>query len=303
LDLGEDMKLIKIVMALLIVTLVINANETLKHPFLWSIEKEGEATSYLFGTMHIPDPDLSQLPLSVKRSIDACDVIRTEIDMSLMNQLEASQLMLRSDKKSLKQILPQKLYTRTENYLKSLHPALNLKPFNQMKIWALSITLSLLENQLKYPDTTIIDNEVFTYAKNQNKDVGGVETIHQQIVYFDEFTLDEQILLLESTLDFLEQEKDYTQTMKKLYIEGNGEKLITFTNQQFGQDKYKKVEEKFMQVLLYNRNKSMVQSMVTLLKTDTKKGYFFAFGVMHFLDKKSIVEELINHGYTVKRIK
>jgi len=91
--------------------------------------------------------------------------------------------------------------------------------------------------------------------------------------------------------------------MKKLYIEGNGEKLIAFTNQQFGQDKYKKVEEKFMQVLLYNRNKSMVQSMVTLLKTDTKKGYFFAFGVMHFLDKKSIVEELINHGYTVKRIK
>jgi len=76
-----------------------------------------------------------------------------------------------------------------------------------MKIWALSITLSLLENQLKYPDTTIIDNEVFTYAKNQNKDVGGVETIRQQIGYFDEFTLDEQILLLESTLDFLEQEK------------------------------------------------------------------------------------------------
>ena len=58
-----------------------------------------------------------------------------------------------------------------------------------------------------------------------------------------------------------------------------------------------------MQVLLYDRNVRMVQRIEALLKEDPTKRYLFAFGVMHFLGQKSVVEHLGCKGYSVNRVK
>lgn len=296
------MKIIKVVLALVVLTLSLTAEEILKNPFLWKVEKNNQ-TSYLFGTIHVPAPELSVLPTKVKKAIDSCDGVQTELDMNFMNQMKASQLMLRDDGKPLEKILSKSLYKRSENKLKSINPALNLKPFSQMKVWALAATLDVLEEQMKNPTLAPIDDVVFKYGKEHNKSVSGIETVEEQMSVFDTFTLNEQIAFLESTLDYMDEHKDAMKMMKKLYIKGDSKELETFLNEQFKDDKYKKLEEKFMEELLYKRNVRMAKRIDALLKKDRKKSYFFAFGTMHFLDKKSVIEYLKKYGYKIRRVK
>jgi len=294
------MKFLKLLLALVVVSTFTFA-DAFKHPFLWKAQKNKQSF-YLFGTIHLPSPELSTLPSKLKDALDDSDAIYTEIDMSFMNQMKAMTFVLRKDGKPLKSILPKKLYFRTENYLKSISPALTLEPFSQMKIWALVSTIGLLEDQLKYAGLTPIDDIIFTYGKEHNKTIGGIEPIEEQLGYFDTFTLKEQILMLESTLDYLEKHHNYTQKMKELYLEGDEVKLLAFTNEQFENEKYKKLEKKFMQVLLYQRNEIMAKRIVKLLKENPKTNYLFAFGVMHFLDKKSVIEKLEKEDFILTRV-
>ena len=297
------MKLFKLLTLLLSLTILSVANEGIKDPFLWEVKK-GEQTFYLFGTMHLGDPKLQVLPGTLKSAIDKSDEVRTEIPMDASLQMKSVTLMMRSDNRSLQEIIPKSLYQRTEKYLQKINPQMNLVPFDKMKIWALSTVTAMLENQLKYPMLQAIDMEIYSYAQSKNKGVGGIETIEEQISAMDMFTLEEQIMGLESTLDYLEQNNDFMEEMKSLYMQGDEKKMMAFIEgTMFKVEKYKKFEEKFMQVLLYDRNIRMAKRIEALLKEHPTKRYLFAFGVMHFLGEKSIIEYLEGKGYSVSRVK
>jgi uncharacterized protein YbaP (TraB family) len=259
------MKLFKLLTLILSLSILSVANEGIKNPFLWEVKK-GEQTFYLFGTMHLGDPKLQVLPSALKSVIDKSDEVRTEIPMDVSLQMKNVALMMRSDSRSLKEIIPETLYQRTEKYIKQINPQLNLVPFDKMKIWALSTVTSMLENQLKYPMLQAIDSEIYSYAQNKNKGVGGIETIEEQISAMDKFTLEEQIMGLESTLDYLEQNNDFMEQMKSLYMQGDEKKMMSFIDgTMFKIEQYKKFEEKVMKVLLYDRNIRMAQRIEVFL--------------------------------------
>jgi len=55
------MRLLHILVLSLTFTLSTLANSAIKNPFLWEVTKDKEQF-YLFGTMHLGDPDLQVLP-------------------------------------------------------------------------------------------------------------------------------------------------------------------------------------------------------------------------------------------------
>jgi len=297
------MKLLKLLILLLTLTILAAANEGLKNPFLWEVKK-GEQTFYLFGTMHLGDPLLQTLPKALKVAIDKSDEVRTEIPMDASLQMKSAVLLLRTDQKSLQEIIPKSLYQRTENYIRQINPQLTLTPFDKMKVWALSAVTSLLENQLKFPMLQAIDSQIYVYAQSRGKGVGGIETIEEQISAMDTFSLDEQIMGLESTLNYLEENSDFMEEMKGHYLLGDEKRMMSFLEgTMFKIEKYQKFEEKFMQVLVYDRNRMMTQRMEALLQKQPGKRYLFAFGVMHFLGQDSIIEHFKHKGYSVSRVK
>lgn len=297
------MKIFKLFILLLALTTLSMAKEGLDNPFLWEVKK-GEQTFYLFGTMHLGDPKLQVLPRALKAAIDKSDEVRTEIPMDMNLQIKSASLMMRSDGKSLQEIIPKPLYQRTEKFIKQINSQLSLIPFDTMKVWALSAVTAMLENQLKYPMLQAIDSQIYTYAQGMGKGVGGIETIEEQINAMDKFSLDEQIMGLESTLDYLEEHGDFMEEMKRLYILGDEKKMMAFiSGTMFKIEKYQKFEEKFMQVLLYDRNSVMSQRIESLLQKQPTKRYLFAFGVMHFLGQDSIIEHFEHKDYSVSRVK
>jgi len=298
------MRLVKVCVAFLAFTSVTFGEGTIKNPFLWEVSKKGIKNFYLFGTMHLQESAFSVLPPRLKYAIDMSDEVRTEIPMDMQTQMQSIELMSRGDQKSLRDILSDDLYRKAELYLKNINPELNLVPFDKMKIWALSAMLSMLENQMKNVQLPSIDQTIYSYAHKTGKGIDGIETVNEQIASMDKLNLQEQILSLESTLEYMDENDDYTQEMIDLYLGGDEKRMMQFLEgMMFQKVKYKQFEKKFMQVILYERNDLMFNRIEALIKKRPAKHYVFAFGVMHFLGKESIIEKLKFRGYEVKRVK
>jgi uncharacterized protein YbaP (TraB family) len=296
------MRLLHILILSLVFTLTTFANSAIKNPFLWEVTKDKEHF-YLFGTMHLSDPDLQELPVKLQNIVKSSDTVYTEIPMDFATQLKAVRFIMREDNKVLKEIIPEKLYSASETYVKTVNPALNLMPFEKMKVWALSTTLTSLKHQLKYPTLEAIDKVIYDYARSQKVKVAGIETIEEQLGLMDGFSLEEQIITLESTLVYLNNSRDFVDELKQHYLSGDGKKVMDFIEgTMFQIPKYQKLEEKFMQRLLYDRNVNMAKRIDKVIKQNSQKQYLFAFGVMHFLGEKSVIEYLERYGYSVKRL-
>ena len=296
------MKILKVFILLLLSTILLLSQGHIQKPFLWKVTKNKQEF-YLFGTMHLQVPELQIMPKNLVKIIKNSDEVYTEIPMDITTQLKATALVMRTDNKKLKDILPSELYKEVKWYLYKINPKLNISLFDKMKIWGVSSSLTSLKSQLKYPNMRAIDKIIYDYAKSKGKIVHGIETIEEQLGIMDRFTRTEQIISLETALIQLNEKRDYISELKEHYLKGDSQKLISFIESiMFQIPKYQKLEEKFMTLLLYKRNVIMAQRIDEVLKQDSKKKYLFAFGVMHFLGEKSVIDYLKSYGYRVNRI-
>lgn len=293
----------KVFQIVLFSSVALVADTDLKNPFLWEVNK-GVEKFYLFGTIHLADPKLSTLPNVVKEAIDKSDEVRTEVPMDADLQMKSAMHMMRHDGKSLKTLLKPTLYTKAEMYLKSINPQLSILPFEKYEGMGTLYGHYDVGKSDENPTIQALDSNIYNSAKEFGKGVGGVETIEEQILAMDTFTLDEQIDDLDATLDYLTKNRDFMERMKNAYIEGNSKKMMAFLEEtMFKVDKFREMEEKFMQVMLYDRNTKMTTRILENIKVNAHRVHFFAFGVMHFLGEKSILSELKDKGYSVRRMK
>jgi uncharacterized protein YbaP (TraB family) len=292
----------KILYIVLFSTVLVVADTGFKNPFLWEVNK-GSEKFYLFGTIHLADSKISSLPLVLKKTIDKSDEVRTEVRMDADFQIKSAMHMMRHDGKDLKTLLSVELYSSVENYLKGINPRLTMVAFEGMKVWGLSMVVTMLENQMKNSSIQALDMNIYTYAKQMGKGVDGVESIEEQIAAMDSFTLEEQIADLNETVAYLRKNRDFIDKMKNVYMEGNSHKMMALIKEtMLHSGTHSKVEKKFMQVMLYDRNTKMTNVIVQSVKSYPKSIYFFAFGVMHFLGEQSILTKLEAQGYSIRRI-
>ncbi|MFT7823300.1 MAG: TraB/GumN family protein [Sulfurimonas sp.] len=298
------MKLMRF-MVFLAVSTVLGASSsgTVKPLFLWQASK-GETVLYLFGTMHLADPSLQKLPAQLEKVLSGSDAIYTEVAIEPAVQMRANELMIRRDSRTLKSILPAALYKRSSDYLRSINPALKIYPFEKMKLWAFSATLQFLEARMKYPNLPSIDAVIYRKAKALGKETGGIESIEEQLAAMEALSDKEQLLMHEATLDYLEENKDYTEKMRALYVKGDEKALMDYIMEvMFTVEKYRQLEQRLMQLLLYDRNIRMAERIMQKVTENPQKVYLFAFGAMHFLDKGSVIELLEKEGFRIERIR
>ncbi len=297
------MKFFKIFIITVISTLLIFAQGSIRKPFLWKVSK-GKSQFYLFGTMHLAEPELQILPQKLIKIINSSDHIYIEVSMDVETQRKAKSMAIRRDGKRLKDILPLKLYRDCDDYIRGLSPHRRLDFFDKMKIWAVSSTITTLKSHLQYPDLRPIDKIIYDYARSHKIDIQGVEKIEEQLGIMDNFSKKEQIISLEASLKQLTSKEDVVGKLKAYYLKGESDPLLAFMNSNMFQvPQYKKLEEKFMQALLYDRNVRMAKRIDTIVKYKPQKQYLFAFGVMHFLGMKSVIGYLKTYGYRVERLK
>lgn len=266
-----------------------------KQPMLWVIE--GERPSWLFGTIHLADKRLDKFPLAVDLALRSSDAVYTEIPMEFAELLAARQAMMRTDGKQLNQVLPSPLLERLDEHLRSTSTFLSVEALGNLKTWVVSTLVAV-------PDNTsgpALDIRLYHQAKELNKEVGGIETAFEQVGYFDRFTEDEQIRMLEESLNAYEAQ-DINELMMQWYLEGNVENLVELMQKLSAPDTDQVLQQKFIQLLLNERNKIMAERMDAKLKANPNTRYFFAVGAGHLGGSESVIRFLEQKGYKLKRI-
>ncbi len=295
-----------LVSLLLLVSFAVQADQY-QTPYLWRVDGPGLGgkSSYLFGTIHSAHPELNRLPDTVVSSFLQADAFYGELDMSPTAMLLAAQIFIASDGGSLLNDLSAQRQARINRVLANIHPSLSLTPMAQLKLWALTATLPILEDQIRHGNQMAMDMRLFQQAQQSGKQVGGLETIDEQAMVFESFNETDNLKMLDSTLEYMEKaQKQHRPIMEETYQAYKTGDPATF-------DRLLKQQMTLPQPLLNNlldrllteRNQRMAKRINELLQNQSSKSFFFAVGAAHYSSNGGIQQLLEEMGYIVSRVK
>lgn len=277
-------------------------------PFLWKIEgKDLKKPSYLFGTIHLSSPVIANLHPAAEKAFNSADALYTEIPLSPEEQLKMMPLLIRKDGKTLSESIGDDLAAKLNLELKAIQPELNSAPFESMKTWAVGAVLPLLKSQLQGHQA--LDALLWKRAIETGKQTAGIETGESQVGVFEKFSEDEcKFLLTEIISQFAEERAakiDSIANLMDAYTSGDEAKVKVELDKgltRIAKSERKEVGQRFMQLLLTDRNITMAATIDEKLRSGADKISFFAVGTAHLIGDGNIGSELTAKGYRVTRI-
>ena len=268
---------------------------------LWKVEKPGVESSWLFGTMHLTDPRVTNLTEAARSAYESAGIVVIEttdvLDPSKMMAAMVARpdLMMYTDGTTLTSTLPPDKAKIIEDALsaRGIPPA----SVARMKPWMLAATLSIpaCETARKAAGLPILDVKLAEDAKADGKPVEGLETMIGQLDAMASLPLEFHIDGLIATLDLGDRIQDVFETMVVLYARENVGMIWPLFRTVLPEGDAGAYEA-FETVMIYARNATMRDNAIPLIE---KGGAFIAVGALHLPGEQGLVEMLRTAGYTV----
>lgn len=254
---------------------------------LWKISKAGVTPSYIFGTIHVTDKNILNLPTEVSDSLNNSDVFVMEAVPDINHILLLGKRMFLNDGDRLEDIISKPIFDNTVKILSAYN--MSVEVVSMMKPWAAFLTMN-------YPPETgtILDLELLRIARDNGAKIYGLETMDEQIDVLDHLELDSQLRLLIDTVCHYNIMEEEFEMMKILYLNRDLKGLIEYSSRftTTENDVYLELFEK----LLTRRNYTMTDRMQKYLN---KGSAFIAIGAMHLPGEEGVLHLLKQHNYDV----
>lgn len=270
---------------------------------LWRVEKGSSKPSYLFGTMHVTDPRVTELPRSAKDAFTAAETVVIEttdiLDKQAMMAAMAAkpELMMFPGKETLADHLSAEESQIVEKALQER--GMPLQSVAKMKPWILISLVSLPECEIKRQQqgTPVLDAKLAMEAKAAGKQIAGLETVEEQLSAMASLPMELHIQGLVGTLALGDRMDDLIETMISLYLAGEPgmfrpalSELLELEGRE--EADYAEFEKRMVEM----RNHVMAERAEPLLE---KGGAFIAVGAMHIPGETGLVSLLRQAGYRV----
>ncbi len=247
--------------------------------------------SYLFGTFHLMCRSDINFSNQLTAAVSNADKVYMELDMDdPAMMLSGMMLMNMKDGKKLKDLYSPADYDRLKLFFNdSLHMQLGM--FEGMKPFML--VAMLYPKMMPCKSVSGVEEELMKLAKSQKKEIKGLETLEQQAAVFDSIPYEEQAKELLKSIDSLQDNKKYFDTMTRVYKSQRLDDIeAMFSKSEFGMQEHE-------DVLLYDRNRNWVNQLKTIMKNES---VFIAVGAGHLVGEKGLVALLRKAGYKLRPI-
>ena len=296
------------VLKLLVAALVVGGAQGARAesaPFLWKIESsKASVPSYLLGTIHLPRPEVARIREDVEPAFDAADAVYTEIPMDTGTLLAMSTKLFLPDGKTLEDVVPPDVYQAALDELKAMKFDAPLAPRDRMKIWAFTVSLATLEDELRYAGVVPLDMLLFQKAAMAGKVTGGLETADEQLAIFEGISEEDQVALLRDTLrqlaDARESGENFTDQLVESYQSGDLDRLEADVAKMTAPGE-SELTDRLMERLLDQRNVLMAERMAAKIEAAPDQSNFFAVGAAHLYGEKGVISLLEKAGLTLVR--
>lgn len=257
---------------------------------LWKISKGNNVSNYLYGTIHIPDSEVTTLPAVVDKALHSADQFVMEALPELEQMLALSQMMFFHEGQQLSEYVDNAIYEKTKTILAAYR--LGPEAVSVMKPWAAFLTMNYPPEQ-----GDALDLVLLSMAKQNGATVSGLESLKEQGEIFNQLTLDEQTRLLTDTVCHYDVVEEDFSIMKSLYLQRDLAGLYNHSQRFSINDE--PVYKKLLQKLIVDRNITMVERMQPMLK---KGKSFIAIGAMHLIGEQGVLALLEKQGYSVSAV-
>ena len=195
---------------------------------LWEISGNGlQQPSYLFGTIHMICEDDFIMTDVVKEKFKSSSQIFLELDMDDPGmQLKMMKLAMLPQGETLKKLFGSD-YPMVDSFFQK-NTQFSLALFNQFK--PLMVMSMLYLKMLPCENTASYEARFVSMAKEQHKDVQGLESIEDQMQVFDNIPDSlEAINIVKMVKEYKQQQQQFAE-MVKVYKQQNIDQLFDFVN-------------------------------------------------------------------------
>ncbi|MGH8743301.1 MAG: TraB/GumN family protein [Burkholderiales bacterium] len=244
---------------------------------LWKVEKDGVRPSYIFGTIHLDDERVTDLPTPVKQAFADSTSFTMEmiIDEASTQKFLTAMLLAEGN---LQSMIGDSLFAETADLMAKYGMPQEIT--ERFKPWAVMLTLIMPKER----QGLIVDNVLYQQALSQKKSVHQLENVDEQIAVFDGLPTDVQVGLLKQTVTHHDLIPDMVEKSIQAYLRRDLGTMWNVNNSLMETDADKRFNEIFLQRVLYDRNARMVERLQPLLKEGDA---FVAVGALHLYGKKA----------------
>ena len=205
-------------------------------------------------------------------------------------------------KGALEGLIGPALYKELDLYLKTRGQSALF--MNGMHPKMAEMTLGLLDVMpLLMSGKPVLDEWLLQRAKRAGKEVGGVETVEEQLAALFYGDLDDAKSSLRYTLSLLKKKEAQGikpfDALLRAYFSGRESSVLKVLAEELKEAPSSSVQA--MEQLLDKRNDVMIKRVADLIDRQPKRRFVFAFGVAHFVGPRGVVEGLRKRGFQVSR--
>ena len=268
------------------------------HGLLWQIDGAGPEPSYLFGTMHTADEEVTDLARPVVDALARARSLSLEVIMTPEARMSLGFAMMLSDGRTLEQVVGPELFERTVDAGRPY--GFGQDQLRLFKPWAVMTLLSLPPSEVKRQAAgeKALDHRLQDVATERGLALHGLEQIDEQISMFNDMAEADQVAMLDATISQSHDVELMFEKMRGAYLDQNPARIFEMMQaQQTGFDPG--LVETFTERLLDERNERMTERMQPRL---AEGGAFIAVGALHLPGESGILKHLEGRGYQLTRL-
>jgi len=257
---------------------------------LWRVSgNDLKQPSFLFGTFHLLCKEDIHFSDALKRAIKSSDEIYMEMDLDDPSTMLSGMLYMNmKDGKKLQDLYTPEEYQRLQNYFSD---TLQMPMMMFQKAKPYFLVALLYPKMMNCATPAGIEEELMKIAKEDKKEIKGLETMQFQASVFDSIPYEWQAKELLKNIDSFSVYKNEFEQMLDLYKKQELDSMRNMiTKSEFGSEKYE-------DLLLNDRNKNWVKQLKGIMKN---KSVFVAVGAGHLVGDFGLINLLRKEGYKVE---
>ena len=255
---------------------------------LWRVQRDGGPHSYVFGTIHVDDPRVLNLPKTVLDAFLTSPVFVPEASLDEANILAIGFDLILKDGRTLEGIVGTELFDKVVVRLAGI--GVPRQAANLLKPWAALIMLSAP----KSPSGMFLDRKLFLDAKRLGKLIQPLETLDEQLGIFKDMPESDQISMLSAAIDQHAELPEMVEHLLGAYLSRDLSELQSLSRDyQTGQSD---IADRMMERIVDKRNVTMVERLLGTLELG---GAFVAIGALHLPGDGGVLQMLRREGFDV----
>ncbi|MDH3638099.1 MAG: TraB/GumN family protein [Gammaproteobacteria bacterium] len=255
---------------------------------LWRVDNPGIPSSYLFGTIHLEDRRVLELPPAVEQAFVEADRLAVEIDLQPQAMAQLSEAMAFTSGGTLEEVITGPLYQRLADLVDS-HYGLSHELLATLKPWAVFTVLSRPRPQTG----KVLDQILQDRARALDKPVYGLESAAELVEVLDGMPMADQVAILKDTVCNYDEIIGQIDALTRNYLDRDLQGMVALNNQSHDDEA---LFDRLMERVLYQRNARILDRLETHLQAGNA---FIAVGALHLPGDRGLLSGLERRGYRV----